>query len=404
MTRAWLVCALILISLLLPAGGSLFAEGRSLLLFYRNETNSANTISPLLFESLLSSLASGESSPSVGVFPAGWESLSLVDLDREAFHFGADAWLCVRVIPQGDAYGVEFELKDLLSDEAFSGSYSYPVPGFRDMKDLFWYDVAQAVREYLPERSEERALRVQALPGTRLTGIPGRRTIKVGPSGAVRFPGAGGGMLTLRAEKPGYYPEELIVRPGEGLTEISFHQERGAKALFDVYTWNAQFFGAEFGVYTLPGEVFLKTGITSYLLGLYLPDEYDTYDSLIISLSLLQFHIKVGCYLTDADALVRLYGTAGVFSRIILSSAYVGVDTIAPFGFQPAIGLEFSRLGAGKLFFEYAPTLYVGEKAGMLADTSSSENHMPYLGSEYFFFEPIAFKFGVRWQLGGRHR
>ena len=406
MKKVWPILLFALIPLLLYAeDGEMSRTDRRLLLFYSDETDSIGNVRSLLYESLVSELASGENSPAVTIYPRSWTGLTEDGLDHEAQATHSDAWLTVRVLPMDEnLYRVEFTLKDLLSSENFSSYFTYPIPTFRDVKDIFWYEVTTAVKTRLLPREEKTALSIIALPGTVISGIPGKKKVKVGASGRLEYPDAGGGMLELRAEKSGYYPEGVYVVPGDGITEVRFDQHRGPRGFFGLYAWNGQFPGVEGGIYTLPGEVFIKGGFTSYIVGLYLPGGSDVDASLLTSLNLVQLHLSVGTYISDMDARVRWYGGMGIQGRLIVSSDYFGFDPIVPLCIQPVLGAELSHLGSARLFIEYAPSLYIWDSAQKLAGTYPEDYSMPYITGDNFFVEPLAFRVGLRWQFGGKSR
>ena len=98
---------------------------------------------------------------------------------------------------------------------------------------------------------------------------------------------------------------------------------------------------------------------------------------------------------------LRFYISAGAFLRLILSRDYFGIEPVAPLGFQPGIGVEVLKTGpSAKIFIEYIPSFYFGENSRKLAQTLSGKNDIPYVSEDWYFFEPLGFRIGLRMNIG----
>ena len=76
------------------------------------------------------------------------------DMDREAYFYNTDSRLSVDLSSHEGTFKVVYILKDILSGEILSGMYIYEDPDLRDVKSLFWREIADAVYT-LPLKSAE---------------------------------------------------------------------------------------------------------------------------------------------------------------------------------------------------------------------------------------------------------
>lgn len=132
----------------------------------------------------------------------------------------------------------------------------------------------------------------------------------------------------------------------------------------DTYFNNLQFPGSRFWYFFTLAEFFLRGGLTTYAIGLYL---VDSTPSVFESSPPTNIKLSTGIYLSPPEADLRFYAAGGLFLRLVHSivrdaddqlEVTFGAEEAAPFGLELAAGAEYSPWLGFKFFFEYAPQLY----------------------------------------------
>jgi hypothetical protein len=184
-------------------------------------------------------------------------------------------------------------------------------------------------------------------------------------------------------------------------TTIKLEQARGARFAIEAFLNNLIFPGFEFSYYPIPGLLYARAGLTTYLLGLLLEDSgSERADSLLISLPLNLLHLGVGAYLNDADRDLRAYAGLGAFLRLMADFKHIGLEPIAPWGLQAALGLEYSRHPARRFYLEFCPLLYFTSRPHlMFASLSPDYSLAGYAFLPWGVFYFLNLRLGFRLQI-----
>ncbi len=372
----------------------------------------------LLYESLLINL--GRASERVRVL----EGTSAGDDDearaQAAAGQQADAWIHVRLDGSWESLTIAVRSFDLLRQEL---RLDYTLKkdlrrGAIDLERRFWDEVARSVRETYTEAGlpitgtvQEVALELQAAPGTRIRGFSSE-PLRVGAEGAVTTEVLLPATFEYRATARGYRPLEEMVFLSPGEKSFTLPQERGARWSLDFYLYQFGFPGFDVGFYPKYGSWYVKLGLNTFLAGVTLGGGDE--EELFSSQSLSHVNLATGLYLNDADRRFRFYFGAGAFARLITAKdLIVTIDPVAPFGLQPALGLEFGQQPRRRFYLEYAPPFYYAPQVSLMWLSVPTENPQAILPIPFhvvdgevkalyhwaFMWELVVFRLGVRWVL-----
>jgi hypothetical protein len=238
----------------------------------------------------------------------------------------------------------------------------------------------------------------QALPGAQIA-VTGMQTLLADAEGRASMQVQLPLTISVRARAKGYYPVENKFYVTQEQTTLELPQARGTRWAFDFYLNNVTFPGVEVSWFPLPNTLFVRAGLTTYLLGLLFSGD-DQQSSILVSRSLNVLDLGAAWYLNDADRPVRAYAGLGGFLRLMTAKNYFGVEPIAPAGIQAILGIEYSRRLKRRFYLEFDPLLYFTSDT-MLLIASFPDNQR--LGG-YAFFDGAALYFlnlrlGFRWQL-----
>jgi hypothetical protein len=360
----------------------------------------------LLYESLLVKV--GSASRKVAILEAPGRKPPASDTERStlARSLGGDSWLRVQVSGDMSSVSVAASSFDLLvSQTVFQLEMRKSLArGAADLERGFWNEVLQAAADYYSQAAAAKSLPgqvvFQALPGTQIAviGAPGLLADADGrASMQVQLPLT----LSIRARRRGFYPLENKFYVTQELTTLELEQARGTRFAFDFYLNNMIFPGIEFSWFPLPNTLFVRTGFTTYLAGLFFSgDSQDTDTSLFVSKTLSLLDLAVGVYLNDADRNIRAYAGLGGFLRLVTAKGYFGLEPIAPGGLQAFLGIEYSPRLKQRFYLELDPLLYfTGDSLLLIASFPDGQRL-----AGYAFFDKAAFYFlnlrlGFRWQL-----
>ena len=340
-------------------------ETRRLLLCFElaSDANFTQEEELLLYESLLVQLGSASRKVAVLEAPDRKPTASNSDRSTLARSLGGDSWLLVSLSgdldlrePRGrllrPAHRADrLRLPDAQEPAARGGGPGAGLLG-RDPGSGRWTTTARR----RPPRSLPGQVVFQAPPGTRIA-VAGTENLRTDPSGraslSVQLPLT----LSIRARRPGFYPLESKYYVSQELTTLELQQARGARFAFDVYLNNVIFPGFEFSWFPLPNTLFLRTGFTTYLAGLFFSGSGEE-TSIFVSktLNLLDLGDR-RLPERSGPAPARLRRNRRIPAPDHLHG-YWGLEPIAPWGLQAILGLEYSRKLKQRFYLEFDPLLY----------------------------------------------
>ncbi len=316
---------------------------------------------------------------------------------------GADCWLRVEISGSREQPVLRAKSFDVLSsaaviDATIRRQQGSPLSA-AGLAFERWADVSALLVGTYPPRAaaavETRdaasaGLTVRALPGTVVTVIRGGKgRATVGADGAARLDVAVPVVLEVRAAKRGYLPvrQTLYLRADR---EIAVEQKPAPRLAIDaslLMAWP----GAAVVWSPVPESLFVRAGLTTYLLGLVMRE-----DALVTTDPFSNLDLLAGVYLGPADAAVRFYAGAGAFLRLVHApNLLVGIDPLAPFGIEAVLGAEVPIGPSAKFFAEVEPMLYVTDYPDLLLSTQgSSKGWFTYTGAA---LQVNSFRVGVRW-------
>jgi hypothetical protein len=381
---------------------------RRLLLFFELEpqANFSREQELLLYESLLVRLASASRKVAIKEYPSRAPGASDRERTTLARSLGADSWL--RVDLSGDWLSVVVRASSYdLIGQAMAFAFELRKPMRRGAVDLerdFWDEVNAAVDGYYSQAAANRTVSgevlFQARPGTRIIGA-GPGPLVADADGLARAEVQVPTTLSVRATRLGQYPLEAKYYLNLPQTTVKLEQSPGSRFAVEAYLNNLIFPGFEFSYYLIPGLFYLRTGLTTYLFGLLLTDSGSkAADSLVISRGLNLLDLGIGIYLNDADRDLRVYAGLGAFLRLMTSLVHVGLEPIAPWGLEAALGLEYSRRPARRFYLELTPLLYFTSRPQlMFASFSPDYSLAGYAFLPWGVFHFLNLRLGFRWQI-----
>lgn len=175
--------------------------------------------------------------------------------------------------------------------------------------------------------------------------------------------------------------------------EISLEQKPVARFAIDaslLIAWP----GVAISWSPLPDPLFIRAGVTTYLVGLALQP-----DALFSSAPLTNLDILAGMYAMAPDRPLRLYAGLGVFLRFVHAAGWpLGLEPLAPVGLEGVVGLETSIGGAASVFVEHEPMMYLIKYPDLFRASLGSSSAGWVILPETAF-QLLSFRFGVRWSL-----
>lgn len=373
--------AALLATLFLVFSVSLFADGeilipRRLFIFFESgeELNQREQI--MLEESLVANLAAKtgviivEGVGSAHSAPSEHLPQSVEERGAIASEYRADCWLLVNVQPQDNQLDITASLFDisgeaLLWEKSFNGANR-----LQELESALWQALVGAVEESLPPRPQKIvveeiirkvsevqvvekivgvALTIEALPGTRISGLTKEQLI-IPEEGRVSLEVPGGATYQVRVTRKKHYPEELGFFVDKEPLTVAVKQNPAARFGAELLMNFDNFSGL--GLYYFPVRGFLFTefrGEASFfrILPPFDVDKWD-WDSRNILLSL-----DLGCYLFPADSFFRLALSAGGFMRFYFPiNGTAELHPFFPYGINLGTLFEFSRSRKIRFFLE----------------------------------------------------
>jgi hypothetical protein len=206
---------------------------------------------------------------------------------------------------------------------------------------------------------------------------------------AVRSPAT----YVLSATHAGSLPLETTIYL-EDDREVTLPQTPLARWSIDAGLYGMSFPQLEASFFLVPGWLYVRAGLMTYLGGLAF-----TMDEIFWSAGVTTLAVRVGTYaLLPQESWFRLYTGVGALLRVMHTSAYFGLEPLAPLAVQLTLGVEVSPWPRSRFFLEWLPTEYLTPYPDLFAAA------MPYVPGSMTMM-PFAvldlggFCLGWRWML-----
>ncbi len=265
-------------SLLLLAsagGGSAAQEGaarqRRLLLFFSVDAAGrfAQAEQRLLYESLLARLASPEAP--FRVLEWGGKEIPPDDagLTEATLERGCDAWAAIKLLRSAESPGYRLRSFDLVTRKQVADrtvERDTPLRP-RDLERRFWDEAASSLSESFQAVEFNTRVTFHGAPGTVVTGLPGRPVV-LGDEGTAEAVLPNPSFYAVRATHRLYRPSNVTFAVRDDPLTLDLRQERAPRYMLEGGLATMNFLSADAGIYALPNYVFVKIGLTTYVLGL----------------------------------------------------------------------------------------------------------------------------------------
>ena len=381
-----------------------FGRPRYMIYFFQAEQD---TLSPpqefVLYNSILAAVA--EANRDVIILESPDKSVPSSQEGKEelARRINADSWLSVVASGGFSNPTIEVETYDILRQKTFGQEIIRPgfVVDYRTISMGFWDNLAKAIKDNYGRVVDLSTLTVHGRPGTTLEGIPGG-PYTVDQSGTwsrqVPYPSA----FTVRARAGGYYDVSRPLFLGIEPQAVDLGQVKKPWFGAELNLSSLQFpsFRAWFSI--VPASIFVRLGITTQLVGVYL---IDNAPGLLVAgapLSLLE--LDGGMYLNAPEQLLRFYVAAGGYLRVTHPPAPTfAIDTnAAPGAVTISLGGEFSPSRRVRFVAEYQPAFILAADPDKFISLSFVPNSFPsgsvpgYVVLPYGLFDLRTLYLGVR--------
>lgn len=324
-------------------------------------------------------------------------------ISRLAEESGADCWMLVEMSGAEEKPVFRVRSRDVLNgstvieatvrrqaEEAIS-VMSLPNERWDDLSALLSGAYAARQAADLPVRDPGSALlTVRALPGT-ILAFSGGIKATVGPDGTAEVTLPVPSPYELRAAHAGSASvlRSLFIQSDR---ELAIEQKPASRFAVDasaLICWP----GLAVSFFPVPERVFVRAGLTTYLVGLVLrPDEIFSSDPLT------NFDILGGLYISPAYAAVRVYAGCGGFLRFVHAPGWpMRLEPLAPAGVEAVLGIETPIGATARFFAEYEPMLYGTATPQLLRSTQRSSAGWVYLSRAAL--QLLSVRIGMRWLL-----
>jgi hypothetical protein len=324
-------------------------------------------------------------------------------MSRLAEESGADCWMLVEISGAEKEPVFRVRSRDVLNGSTVIDAtvrrqagetisvMSLPNERWDDLSALL--SGAYVAREAadLPVRDPGSALlMVRALPGTVLSFSGGAKAI-VGPDGAaeVSLPAPAAYELRAAHARSASVQRSLFIQSDR---ELAIEQKPASRFAVDAYAqicWP----GLAVSFFPVPERLFVRAGLTTYLVGLVLRPE-----AVFTSDPLTNLDTMAGWYMSPASAAARVYVGAGGFLRFVHAPGWpMRMEPLAPAGAQLVLGAETSIGASARFFAEYQPMLYGTATPELLRSTQRSSAGWVYLNRAALHL--LSIRIGIRWLL-----
>jgi hypothetical protein len=247
-----------------------------------------------------------------------------------------------------------------------------------------------------PAGPHEAALSIRAEPGTEVLGPQGKKAV-AGSDGVALLRLTTPAEYSLRSTKPGFYPDtSRLFLTGD--RELTLHQVRASRWAIDASLLQMGYPGMDGTYFIIPNWLYVKLGLTTYLVGLAFTDT-----QVITSNPLTNIVLQTGVYLRREDVLFRPYINAGAFVRFVHApGVLVGIDPLSWGGLQASLGTEIGSSPRGRFFVEFQPMLYASSIPGLFQASLSGTGHNQLIGWAFWpngALNLLCVRFGYRWML-----
>ncbi|NBB89677.1 MAG: hypothetical protein GVY23_00555 [Spirochaetes bacterium] len=321
---------------------------------------------------------------------------------------GADAWILVTVerAGGGSRYGVSVRSVFLYSGETVLELF-YEAAATESERSLalrLWNRGARAVAEAYSTVSTESTVIIRGAPGSEIVGLTGTR-IRM-QSDELRVVLEQPGVYELEAESDLHYPQRLDFFLGGREAEIILNQDERSQFLVSAYGQEFSYFGVDLSYMIAPPHVFIRGGFYTYAFGIvpFVDPEANENQAgeaqLRVSRPLTNLRLLFGTYWNRPHGNLRLYSAAGPLVRIITSSAFTGLEPIAPWGIELVNGVEFFPERKLRLFFEHTPTVAIAAEPDFLAAQFSDDSGIEPIifDGDSGYLDLLSVRLGVRYQ------
>jgi hypothetical protein len=329
-------------------------------------------------------------------------------LTQQASSSGSDFWIWVEVSSDPAVIRLHARGFDLLAQTAAFDQTMQREGPFATMGLPFesWSDLVELVQPALssrgtraasaPARRHEAALSIRAEPGTEVLGPQGKKAV-AGSDGVALLRLTTPAEYSLRSTKPGFYPDtSRLFLTGD--RELTLHQVRASRWAIDASLLQMGYPGMDGTYFIIPNWLYVKLGLTTYLVGLAFTDT-----QVITSNPLTNIVLQTGVYLRREDVLFRPYIGAGAFVRFVHApGVLVGIDPLSWGGLQASLGTEIGSSPRGRFFVEFQPMLYASSIPGLFQASLSGTGHNQLIGWAFWpngALNLLCVRFGYRWML-----
>jgi hypothetical protein len=393
------------VSLSAQASASGLQRERRLLLFFSVRPAIAVSAEEqrLLYESLLLRL----SAPGAGYAIMENRESGVPGTERErtekALSDGADAWAWVEVLSGLYAFRYNLSSYDLLTrKKGIDSTLGKDTPvRLRDLQRRLWEEAASLLAEAYRLIEYGTEVTFKAAPGTRIGGLM-EQPLAVGESGVLTVSLPNPSLYSYRATCRGYYPLRGRFNLKDQPLEFSLRQEKADRWVLDAGLNTMNFFSFGAGVFILPNYLFLKLGITPYLVGLYFSGSNESYakNTVFYSAPLTLLLLQAGYYFNAEDARVRIYGAAGAGLRLLTTAKHWGLEPLSPVVLQLTAGFEIPLFRRVRGYLEYAPMVYLtGEPELLRASFPAGNDAFNYFFLPWAGVDFLNYRLGVRFLL-----
>lgn len=374
-----------------------FARPRRMIFYFQaNPEEFSSFDRSVLYRSILMTV--GPANPNVVFFESPEVEVppTQAGMEELARQIDADCWL--RVVASGGMANarIEVETFDILKQKRFGAQViepGYPLD-YRTVSQGFWDSVAETIKKDYGAVVDTLGVRIQAVPGTRVAGL-GPKALVVTGKGTLELTLPNPATYTIVASAPGYYPVERTFYLGYDPVVEKLDQTRAARFAADVAFDALQFPSARFWYYPIPATLYVRGGITTYAVGMYL---INSTPSILRGNPLTRFEAGAGWYFTPPGRRMRFYAGADINLRLAHGSSFFGIDPYAPAGADLAAGVEYSPTVHLRLFAEYTPVIYYTPDSSQfrLVSFAGGDSPFGYLFLNGFSIDLRDFRLGVR--------
>ncbi len=335
-----------------------FARPRRMIYYFQADPEEFSAFDrSVLYRSVL--MAVGSANPNVVVLESPDAEVPATSRGKEelARQIDADCWLLVSAFGGMDNARFEAATFDILKQQTFGAQViepGYPLD-YRTITQGFWDSVAATIRNDYGSVVDTLRVTVRGLSGTRVSGL-GSSEMTINENGELAVTLPNPATYTISATAPGYYPVTRTFYLGYSPVTEELQQVRAARMGVDLAGSTLQFPSAHFWYFPVPATLYLRGGVTTYAVGLYL---VNSTPAVLQGNPLTRLELGAGWYFTAPGKSLRTYAGADLMVRIAHGVNVFGIDSYAPIAGAAVAGIEYSPTLSFHFFAEYNPTIYL---------------------------------------------